>query len=312
MNIGRNIVGLAIIWMLTTWCHKKIYPEIKSEKSPQTENLKAEVETTVADIISADNSTVGVIIESIENQDIAKIKIKDLKWTPLDMPWIYDKNDLWQFFWPNQCEVILEKYNKTIVKIDKDWNIITDLNEYFDDELYFPRVHDSLIEFFPTTISWFISKYPEFKKDIWILQTVIIVRKLENWKFVLWYYKNWNLFLATHVSPWKISWAKNKTKKDKKTGKTYTISIPGWGNTLEWVYKINKSEWFKFKRSNKFESSPMPYSIQIHWWFFLHHGPGADWSKRSHWCVRVPWFYQKELYDNVENGTTIIIRWTKS
>lgn len=311
MTFGRNIAGLALIWILATWCQKSPSPVENLDEKLQSEKIEAEVKASMAEIMSANNSTVEVTTETIENQKIAKIKIKDIKWTPLDMSWIYEKNDLQQFFWPNQYEVIFEKYNQNVVKKDKDWCIITDKSHYSDAELSFPRVHDSLVEFFPATISWFIAKYPEFKKDTWTSQTAIIVKKLENSKFALWYYKGWELFLATHVSPGKVSWAKNKIKKNKITWEKYEISIPWWDNTIEWIYRINKSEWFKFKRSNKFESSPMPFSIQISWWFFLHHGTNADWIKRSHWCVRVPWLYQRELYDNVESGTLIVIKWTK-
>jgi len=308
MNIKTGIFWLALISTLATWCQKNINPPNSDEKVI-TQEIREETKIQIEEILSGNKNQESP--EIIISQGIAKIDIASIKWTPLDMSWIYEKNDLQQFFWINQYEVIFEKYNKDIAKKDIYWDFITDKNEYLNLELSFPRVHDSLISFFPKTINWFIEKYKEFKKDIGALQTVIIVKKLENWKFALCSYKEWELFLATHVSPWKISSAKNKSKKDKETGKIHNIIIPGWSNTLEWVFRINKSKWFKFKRSNKFESSPMPYSIQITWWFFLHHGANADWKKRSHWCVRLPWFYMKELYDNIENGIIIIIRWTE-
>lgn len=247
---------------------------------------------------------------NLNQQLISSIKISDLQNSPLEMNWIYAKNDLRQFFWLNQFEVIFENYNEDIIEKDENWNLLTSKKLYLEKEFVFPNIFDSLNIEFPDNLSDFLKKYPEYTKEIWDSITFVIIRKLDNWKFAMAYYKEEKLFLATHVSPWVKSRPKNKEKKDKVTWETKIVTIPWWNNSPKWVFYINKDEQFKFKKSFKFESSPMPYAIQIYKWIFLHHGQDVDWQKRSHWCIRVPGFYQKLLYDNIDSWTKIIICWT--
>lgn len=255
-----------------------------------------------------------VIQQEIPNTWLAKKKISEMKGGPLDMAWIWWKNNLRQFFWLNQYKIIFEKYNSEVVKKDKKWNIIDDKNVYSQNELAFPLVFDWLKTTFPEGLEEFIAKNDEFKKDIIDTKTVIVITKTQEKKFALAYYKEWKLTLATHISPGLPSKAKMKNIYDEKTWEMKTMIIEEWGwiNSPTWVFKIEKNDRFKFKRSLSYKMAPMPYAIWITWWIFLHHWTNVDWTKRSHGCIRVPGFYQEALYSQVENKTKIVIKYTNS
>ncbi len=255
MNFNRKIASIALATTLIAWA---------PEKSKALENI-TETKTSVTDILLMTPKQES-IEKRIYNSNIAQISIEDMKWSPLEMWGIYDRENLKQFFWLNQYEIIFEKYNKDVLKRDSKWKLLTHKKYYKDVKLKFPRIHDSLKEYYPETLSEFKAKYPDFSKDIWDTTTLIIMKKLENWRFWLWYYKDWVLFLATHTSPWKVSPPVTKKKKDKKTWEIKTVTIPWWNNSPEWVYYITKSEYYKYKKSNTFELSPMQYAMQITWW----------------------------------------------
>jgi len=248
--------------------------------------------------------------ETVKNEVFTK-RIAEMKWTPLEMNWIAYRDSLRQFLWLNQFKTIFEKYNPDIVKYKKDGKINDNKNGYINNELVIPRIYDELTQYFSENLETFIEENSKQRLNIWEDKTFIIVKKVWNWKFALAYYKDSKLFIATHVSPWKISKPFKKKKRDKKTWDIKTITVPWWSNSPTWVYRVNKSDYFKYKKSRKFELSPMPYAIQIHDWVFFHHWQDVDWYKKSHWCIRVPWFYQECIYNNIKSWTKIIIDWTK-
>ncbi|EKD65932.1 MAG: hypothetical protein ACD_49C00074G0009 [uncultured bacterium (gcode 4)] len=254
-----------------------------------------------------------VIQQEIPNIWLAKKKISEMKETPLDMKWIWQKDNLKQFFWLNQYKLIFEKYNPEVVKKDKKWNIIDDKNTYSQNELAFPLVFDSLKTTFPESLDEFVAKNEEFKKDIKDGRTVIVITKNSEKKFVMAYYKEWKLTLATHISPGMYSPDITKQVYNEEKWKMETVIVEeGWINSPTWTFHIEKNDGLKYKRSIKHKRSPMPYALQITWWVFLHHWTNVDGTKRSHGCIRVPGFYQEALYSQVETKTKIVIKYTNS
>lgn len=255
------------------------------------------------------------IIQEVPNPLLAKKKISEMEWTPLDMKWIWQKNNLRQFLWLNQYKLIFENYNKDIVKKDKKWNIIDDKNLYSQNEITFPLVFDWLKTTFPESLDEFIAKNEEFKKDVKDSKTVIVITKNLEKKFALAYYKEWKLTLATHISPGKISKAKTKQKYNEETWEMETIiTEKPWINTPSWIFNIKKGKetFIRYKRSKEFKNAPMPYAIWVTWWTFLHHRLDVDGTKKSHWCIGVPWFYEEILYSMVEEEIKIVIKYTNS
>jgi len=276
-----------------------------------TDGTKKSVEKTIENPDQTNVEEKAEIKEEIPNIWLAKKKISEMKETPLEMKWIKYKDSLRQFFWLNQYKLIFEKYNPEIVKKDNKWAIIDDKNIYLQNELTFPLVFDSLKSTFPENLSEFIEKNGEFKKDIKDSKTVIIITKNSEKKFIMAYYKDWKLTLATHISPGLVSKDITKQVYNEEKWKMETVIVEeGWVNSPTWTFHIEKKDELKYKRSKKHKWSPMPYAIQITWWIFLHHWTSVDWTKRSHGCIRVPGFYQEALYSQVENKTKIVIKYT--
>ena len=128
----------------------------------------------------------------------------------------------------------------------------------------------------------FLNKFlPEYKNETG--NDIIIVTQCKNGKNALWYYKNWKLKLATYVS----IWTKHRA-------------------TIKGKYYLKHDQ--IRRRSRRYHNSAMPYSISIKWWYYLHQW-WSNWEPQSHWCVRVPWLYQKWLYENIPDWTIIILDW---
>ncbi len=107
----------------------------------------------------------------------------------------------------------------------------------------------------------------------------IIVSNL-NWQKVLRFYVWWKLYLATYVSPWLQN---HKTSRYLKT----------------WVFNPAK---LYFSRSYPKPNwwAVMPYAVHIEKWIWLHWSDWRiNWKPASHGCVRVPLFYQKEIYEKL-------------
>ncbi len=205
-----------------------------------------------------------------EEISIKQVKINTLKDTPLYMPWI--RRNLWEMLWYWQSDEILKKYNDIDPKKNskKGQIPLSDL-----DKVNFPLIYDELRNYFPNKIDDLKINHKIKWKDL------IYITKLENWLHSLAYYKEWKLYIATYISP---------GLKDK--------------HTPEWEFKINFKE--HDKRSRKYDDAPMAYAMNINWWIYIHQWK-SDWTQRSHWCVRVPWFYEQELYSTVKINTPVII-----
>lgn len=118
--------------------------------------------------------------------------------------------------------------------------------------------------------------------------TISIITEI-NWKYILKTYVNHELQLLTYISPWNPSlkwWIKTKLWEfTTKYSNMYFISSArdSIKETINWI------KW-----------AVMPYALNIHDGIFAH-GWYVDWDKRSHGCVRQPYFYAKWLYEIYKN-----------
>ena len=106
-----------------------------------------------------------------------------------------------------------------------------------------------------------------------------------SWNFFLAVYVKWELELLTYISPW-------------------TDVIKWWMKTLTWNFKTTFSDkyhisWAKnsIKDTNNWLIwAVMPYALHITGWIYAH-AWYVNWQRKSHWCIRLPIYYAKWLYD---------------
>lgn len=112
----------------------------------------------------------------------------------------------------------------------------------------------------------------------------IVVKKLSTWEYWLAVYRDWKLFLASFASVW---------LKSKKT--------------ITWQYDVIWKN--AYKRSKKYEDSPMSFWLWFDtWWYWIHQW-NVTWKPASHGCVRLPWVYASVVYSliNSKKHTDIFI-----
>ena len=118
----------------------------------------------------------------------------------------------------------------------------------------------------------------------------IIVVKIGD-KYYLKMYINWELKVLTYVSPWV------NDHKTPRTNRTYTTLATE-----------------QIRVSKKYEYAAMPLSIKVtDNWIFIHYWK-VNWEPLSHWCIRVPLYYQTEIFKlakeyNAENSSFKIKIW---
>lgn len=197
--------------------------------------------------------------------------LDDLKNTPLFMKWT--KRHLGEFLWYTQYDSIVSKYNQDSLKT----KVINDL-----ESLAFPLIYDDLKWQFPVDLSEILleEKFMKYENDLDSVKNLIIVTSLEDGNYVLGYYVDSKLFLASHCS------------------------IGRWKSTPKWLFDIKRKIFDK--RSFKYENAPMPYSLHLDWNIFIHQWY-SDWTKRSKGCVRLPWLYQEVLYYHSDIWTKVLI-----
>lgn len=200
---------------------------------------------------------------------------ESFKKSPLFMRWT--RRHVWEFLWYNQYKDILSKYNTyDSNKLEEAKYSINSL-----DSLSFPLIVDWLEQFFPEKAEDMIqSEDLSEYRDSLINEEDFIVVKNEWGKYVLWYYKWWKLYLATHVSIWT------------------------WNNTPEWFFRL----WAKYSRnvSRKYNNAPMPYTIVVDWNICMHQWKVTG-DKLSHGCIRVPGLYQQVMYSETQEWTPIVL-----
>ncbi len=179
----------------------------------------------------------------------------------------------------DQADSILHEYNPLLNS--SSWDSYEWINT-----IYFPLIYPETLEYLPMNLSWLIDKinFSVYEKKVLDRDHLVLVFRADNGKSILGYYKNQKLKLATYVSLWN----------------SHT-----W-RTKSWIYRIYHRE--IDHRSTMYNDDPMPYALQYTWVYYLHWWE-SDWTDLSHWCIRVPWLYQKWLYENLpwDWQTTIII-----
>jgi lipoprotein-anchoring transpeptidase ErfK/SrfK len=103
----------------------------------------------------------------------------------------------------------------------------------------------------------------------------------------------WELELLTYISPW-------------------TDLIKWWMKTLTWKFKTTFSDKYhiswaidSIKETNKgLIWAVMPYALHITWWIYAH-AWYVNGQRKSHWCIRLPIYYAKWLYDIFEKKWNI-------
>lgn len=101
-----------------------------------------------------------------------------------------------------------------------------------------------------------------------------VVKSLPSWKSALALYKDWKIFMTSFASIW----------------------VSGH-QTRRWQFEILWE--FPYKRSAKYENSPMPFALNYSWWYYFHQW-NVTWRPLSHGCVRLPWVKADILYSAVK------------
>lgn len=203
------------------------------------------------------------------------VNVDSLKNSPLFMRGT--RRHVWEFLWYNQYQDILSKYNTYDPnKLEEAKYSINSL-----DSLSFPLIVDWLEQVFPESAEDMIQSddLSEYRDSLMNEKDFIVVKNAW-WKYVLWYYKWWKLYLATHTSIWT------------------------WNNTPEWFFRL----WAKYKRnvSRKYNNAAMPYTIVVSWNICMHQWR-VTWAKLSHGCIRVPWLYQQVMFYETQEWTPIVL-----
>lgn len=217
-----------------------------------------------------------ISVEKNNDRDIESFNVNsnDLEWTPF-----FGKT---RMITPSYGNLLGHSQSSTIM-MDMN-NKKTENNEQLweNESINVPLIYPELRNYFPEDLKELLNKFlPEYKNETG--NDIIIVTQCKNGKNALWYYKNWKLKLATYVS----IWTKHRA-------------------TIKGKYSLKHDQ--IRRRSRRYHNSAMPYSILIKWWYYLHQWR-SNWKPQSHWCVRVPWLYQKWLYENIPDWTVIILDW---
>ncbi len=200
-------------------------------------------------------------------QETLTVSQEELQATPLfqmpDVPKTFAT-----LFGDSQADVILKKWNTDLK--------LKGLDSYLTaEQIRFPLIYPDLKNSIPSELSDLrrMISFSEPELQVFDNPHLIIVLHTDHEKSALAYYQDQKLKLATFVS---------LGKKSMKT-KAGVFSL-----------KHDKI----FRRSYSFNGAPMPYAMQYSGPYFLHWGEG--WGEyASHGCVRVPWLYQKWLYENL-------------
>jgi hypothetical protein len=137
-------------------------------------------------------------------------------------------------------------------------------------------------------------KLPQQIGEKW---NVIKISKIDiNWedKNYLAFYKNWKLAIATFIS------LGVNDKKRKTSEETYNIS-----QVIRDIDHVS-SEFPEEKKDKNWHVivpkwwSAMAYAIHINWWTWIHSSNEIDGDPHSHGCIRIPLYYLKKLYSEVE------------
>ena len=207
---------------------------------------------------------------------LERVVVQNLEETPFLGEKSMIELNYWNLLGYSQAKTIMEDYND-LSSTDPNQKLL------WNEEITFPLIYPDLEAFFPKRLETLLL-YPSFEKySNQMMKHTIIVSCCENGKTALAYYENWKLRLATYVSAW--------TKNHK---------------TIKGKYSLSHGS--IYRRSQKYNRAPMPYSLNINWGYFLHQWR-SNGNPQSHGCIRVPGLYIKWLYEHLprSQGETIII-----
>ena len=160
-----------------------------------------------------------------------------------DSPELRDKKHIEEIKYEMSC--YSEKYSRWIKPDLKKFKNIWDKN------LFWSTVKNEIL---PKNISWtFINKDLYWKLDMSIAEkNPIIIAEDFEWKKILKFYVNWNLEVATFISPWSL-WTKT----------------PRGEYCDRWLTDKYHTSWNKERRW-----AVMPYAVWVTWTIRLH---WSDW-----------------------------------
>lgn len=266
-------------------------------KDKTKENIVVSLETddensfTHTNVLESVDDPQNTILEQPIDQLFQKYWT-DKKPHPLYVSWVAKNFRALLWKWVIETIDIPQKLNK------REKEITSETKYEIWDTLRFYLISTELSEHFPNKLNdllqeeWFKDFYDkdslEIKKakmmnlssfnENWVDKDHIIdtvVKSLPSWKSALAVYRDWKLFMTSYVSIW-----------------TY------WRKTRMWQYEIT---WrFPYKRSAKYENSPMPFALNYSWWYYFHQW-NVTGTPLSHWCVRLPWVYASVLYSLVKD-----------
>lgn len=176
----------------------------------------------------------------------------------------------------------LDIYNEMLWYNKKSWALYKKLDPFNYMTYYWKwSLLNELWTFISKDLIW---KIPQNIKEN---KNIIIVSSLE-WKKILSFYVDWILYLASYVSPWTLN---HKTQKVN----TNWIRNPDLYHTSSEYPESSKSKtWKKWW-------AIMPYAVHVDGGVWIHWSDWIiDWSPHSHWCIRVPLFYVKEIFEKVK------------
>lgn len=102
------------------------------------------------------------------------------------------------------------------------------------------------------------------------------------------FYIDGKLHLATYVSPWLLT---NRTQKVVKK----------WEKTPDKYHISSSYPTLAESKNGKVWGFVMPYAVHVDGSVWIHASDSRiDGSLQSHWCIRTPLFYVKEIYDKVK------------
>ena len=253
--------------------------------SPLNKNKKQEIAEVLADSTSNNIDWLQIQAQKSDSIDLTKensdtcftVHMKDLEGWPLFWKKRMIVPNYWNLLGYSQAETIMKNYNNNW---DKPFDVYDRLSE--NDTINIPLIYPELKSYFPENLSELSKKLPEYEtiND----PHLNVVTQLDNWKNALAYYKNWKLKVATYVS----------IGKGKRTP--------------TWEYTLKRDS--VFRRSREFNNAPMPNAMHIDWawkWGVFTHQWEGNGYPLSHWCIRVPWFYQHYLYYELPEESTIVL-----
>ena len=209
--------------------------------------------------------------------------------------------------WPKTLKIIYLNFYSKLGKSRLPFDISKRLDIYNEMEWY-------------KTHPWKISKYwklnPSKVPDIFSKNYFYWIWKSENikWTYInekLWSFVNkklnewWNNAVLLETKDWFIVAVYVDGELELSSYiSPWDSEIKWWIRTIKWVYNTRKSNkyhisWAKDsikKTDNWLEWAVMPYALHVYWWIFAH-AWYVTWERRSHWCIRLPIFYAKWLYD---------------